>query len=69
MMRFLISAAALALLSTPALADGIVDNVNGITVADGSRVIHFKAILIDKDARSRGLCPPARKRPSSAARN
>ena len=57
-MRLMVSAAAIALLSTPAVADGIVDNVNGITVADGGRVIHFKAILIDKDGKVTRLVPP-----------
>ena len=59
----LISIAALALLATPALADGIVDNVNGITVADGGRVIHFKAILIDKDGKVTRLVPPGEEAP------
>ena len=57
------------LLPTPALADGIVDNVNGVTIADGGRVIHFKAILVDKDGRVTRLVPPARRPPSSVARN
>lgn len=51
------------LLPAPALADGIVDNVNGITVADGGRVIHFKAILIDKDGRVTRLVPPGEEPP------
>lgn len=64
-MRLMVSAAAIALLSTPAVADGIVDNVNGITVADGGRVIHFKAILVDKDGRVTRLVPPRRGSPQA----
>ena len=62
-MRFLVSAAVVALATSPAMADGIVDNVNGITVADGGRVIHFKAILIDKDGRVTRLVPPGEEAP------
>ncbi len=51
-------AALLATVATPAFADGIVDNVNGITMADGGRVVHFKAILVDKDGRVTRLVPP-----------
>ena len=51
------------LLPTPALADGIVDNVNGVTIADGGRVIHFKAILVDKDGRVTRLVPPGEEAP------
>jgi predicted amidohydrolase YtcJ len=55
--------AALALLPTPALADGIVDNVNGITIAEGGRVIRFKAILVDKDGRVTRLVPAGEEPP------
>ena len=38
-------------LATPALADGLVDNVNGITLDDEGNVIRFSAILIDREGR------------------
>jgi predicted amidohydrolase YtcJ len=44
---------ALALLSlaTPALADGLVENVNGVTLDKDGKVIRFNAILISKDGK------------------
>ena len=48
-MRFLVSAAVVALATSPAMADGIVDNVNGITVADGGRVIAETARQLFKE--------------------
>ena len=62
------AAAVVALATSPAMADGIVDNVNGITVADGGRVIHFKAILIDKDGRVTRLVPPGEEAPKAKLR-
>jgi hypothetical protein len=48
----LIGAGAIALaLAAPALADGLVDNVNGITLDDEGNVIRFTAILIDREGR------------------
>ena len=48
----LIGAGAFALaLAAPALADGLVDNVNGITLDDEGNVIRFSAILIDREGR------------------
>lgn len=46
-----ISALALFALAGPALADGLVDNVNGITLDKDGKVIRFKAILIGKDGK------------------
>ncbi len=63
MKRFLISTAAASLLGGPAFADGIVDNVNGITVAEGGKLIRFKAILVDKDGRVTRLVPPGEEPP------
>ena len=63
MKRFLISTAAASLLAGPAFADGIVDNVNGITVAEGGKLFRFKAILVDKDGRVTRLVPPGEEPP------
>ena len=54
----LFASAALSLLATPALADGIVDNVNGLTITEGGKIVRFKAILVDKDGRVTRLVPP-----------
>lgn len=46
-----------ALAATPAAADGIVDNVNGIAPTAGGGVIRFQALLIDKDGKVTRLVP------------
>ena len=51
------------MLATPAYADGIVDNVNGITLGRDGRVIRFKALLIDKQGRVTRLVPPGEEPP------
>ncbi|MEG8053961.1 hypothetical protein QP185_13140 [Sphingomonas aerolata] len=56
----LFATAALSLFATPALADGIVDNVNGLTITEGGKIVRFKAILVDKDGRVTRLVPPGR---------
>jgi predicted amidohydrolase YtcJ len=56
-------ALALACAATPALADGIVDNVNGITIGSDGRVIRFKALLIDKEGKVTRLVPPGEEPP------
>jgi len=38
-----------ALPSTPAYADGLIENVNGITLDEDGKVIRFTGLLIDKD--------------------
>jgi predicted amidohydrolase YtcJ len=50
--------AALVLFATPASADGIVDNVNGLTVTATGQVIRFRALLIDKEGKVSRLVPP-----------
>lgn len=61
-------ALALACVATPALADGIVDNVNGITIGNDGRVIRFKALLIDKEGRVTRLVPPGEEPPKLSRR-
>jgi predicted amidohydrolase YtcJ len=46
-----ISALALLSLAVPAFADGLVENVNGITLDADGKVIRFNAILIGKDGK------------------
>ncbi|MEY4269993.1 MAG: hypothetical protein RLZZ58_1209 [Pseudomonadota bacterium] len=49
-------AVALALVAAPALADTLVDNVNGITLDKDGKLVRFSALVIDKDGRvSTGL--------------
>ena len=59
----LFASAALSLFATPALADGIVDNVNGLTITEGGKIVRFKAILVDKDGRVTRLVPPGEEPP------
>ena len=63
MRRLLLTA--LALLATPALADGLIDNVNGITLDKDGTVIRFVAMTVTRDGKvgavlQRGDKPPAR---------
>lgn len=51
MKKFLASALALVALASPAWADGLIKNVNGITLDKDGKVIRFKALLIDKDGK------------------
>ena len=46
-----IFAALALLLPTPALADGVVDNVNGITLDAEGKVVRFNGLLIGKDGK------------------
>lgn len=59
---------ATALLSSPALADGIVDNVNGLAPTADGRVIRFKAVLIDQVGRVTRLVPPGEEPPKLSRR-
>jgi predicted amidohydrolase YtcJ len=57
------SATAAAFIATPALADGLIHNVNGITLNEKGDVIRFTGMLVDKDGKvtkllSRGEKPP-----------
>lgn len=49
MKKFL--ALSLLAISTPALADGLVENVNGITLDKDGKVIRFNAMLVGKDGK------------------
>jgi hypothetical protein len=44
-------ALALLAISTPALADGLVENVNGITLDKDGKVVRFNAMLVGKDGK------------------
>ena len=56
-------AVALSLIATPALADGLVDNVNGMTMDGEGRVIHFTGLVIGRDGRVVRLLQSGDKRP------
>lgn len=56
-------AAALAAFATPAFADGMVENVNGITLDTDGKVIRFSALLIDKDGKVSQLLTSKEKAP------
>ena len=66
----LLAATAALACSSPALAKGLVDNVNGITVDPTGKLIHFDAILIDDEGKVEKLiqgkveepAPPPRKK-------
>ena len=60
--RFLLAAAAL-FAATPALADGLVDNVNGETVDAQGRVSHFTGVLISADGKVTQLLRSGDRRP------
>jgi hypothetical protein len=47
----MLAVAAVALLTTPVLADGLVENVNGITLDKDGKVIRFTGLLIGKDGK------------------
>ncbi|MGL5838372.1 MAG: amidohydrolase [Sphingorhabdus sp.] len=49
--RGLLASAAVLLLTTPVLADGLVENVNGITLDKQGKVIRFTGLLIDKQGK------------------
>lgn len=64
MFRKLVGAAvALSMIATPALADGLVDNVNGITLDENGHVIHFSGLLIGNDGKVKKLMQSGDKRP------
>jgi predicted amidohydrolase YtcJ len=44
-------AALLASLAAPGFASGLIDNVNGLTVDESGDLVHFTALLLDKDGR------------------
>jgi len=62
-------AASLLLTATPAFADAIVDNVNGMTLDRNQRLVRFKAIILDKDGRVVRLVPPGEQPPRPTRKN
>ncbi|WP_336972369.1 amidohydrolase [Sphingobium aromaticiconvertens] len=66
----LLAATAILAFASPAFAKGLVDNVNGITVDQTGKLIHFDAILIDDEGKVEKLiqgkveepAPPRKKR-------
>lgn len=56
-------AATLLLIPSTVLADGLVDNVNGITMDADGKVVHFEAIQIDRDGKVVKLLRHGDKRP------
>lgn len=56
-------ALALFALAAPAFADGLVDNVNGITLDQDGKVIRFNGLLVDKDGKVTQLLTSKDKRP------
>ncbi len=55
--------AALALVAGPALADGLVDNVNGYTIAKDGTVERFTGLVIDNEGKVAHLLQGKDKRP------
>ncbi|AJP74563.1 metal-dependent hydrolase [Sphingomonas hengshuiensis] len=51
------------LLTPPALADGLVDNVNGMTLDENGQVVRFTGILFARDGRITALLNSGQKRP------
>ena len=61
--KMIAAATALSLVATPALADGLVDNVNGMTMDAKGNVIHFTGIVIGRDGKVVKLLQSGDKRP------
>ena len=59
----LLAGAACLALAAPALADGMVENVNGITLDKDGKVVRFSALLIDKDGKVSQLLTSKEKAP------
>ncbi len=59
----MVLALALLAISTPALADGLVENVNGITLDKDGKVIRFNAVVIGKDGKVTELLTSKEKAP------
>ena len=56
-------AAALLLLSAPALADGLIDNVDGVTLDRNGKVVRFTGMLLGANGKVTGLLAREDKRP------
>lgn len=73
----LLAATAALACSSPALAKGLVDNINGITVDQTGKLLHFDAILIDDEGKVEKLiqgkveepAPPPRKKRKKGAQD
>jgi predicted amidohydrolase YtcJ len=63
MKRILLFLAALLLGAAPALADVLIENVNGYTMREDGRLFRFNAIWIGDDGRVRQLFEPGDRRP------
>ncbi|MBN8808239.1 MAG: amidohydrolase family protein [Sphingomonas sp.] len=61
--KLIAATAGCALVAGPALADGLVDNVNGITMDADGKVIHFTGMLVDRDGKVVRLLQSGDKRP------
>lgn len=59
----LAAVAAIALIPAPALADALVDNVNGMTLDREGRVVHFTGLLMTPDGHVTRLLGSGEKRP------
>ena len=59
----LISLAAALLIATPALATGLIDNVNGLTVDETGELVHFTGLAVDNDGRVQRRLSRGDKRP------
>ncbi len=66
MRRLVILASATAALAAPALADGLVDNVNGYTLDQKGAVQRFTGLLIDRQGKVSRLYAAKDKRPTAA---
>jgi len=60
----LLASAAIALIAAPALADTLVDNVDGITIGEDGRVIRFTGLVFDDDGRVTQLLERLDRRPA-----
>lgn len=59
----LLAAAVLVSLATPAQADGLIDNVNGMTLDAKGKVVTFTGLIIDDDGKVKTLLERRDKRP------
>ncbi|WP_373486524.1 amidohydrolase [Blastomonas sp.] len=59
----ILAVALLASTASPALADGLIDNVNGMTLDDKGKVVNFTGLVIDNDGKVKALLARRDKRP------
>lgn len=65
----LLACAAALVTATPALADALIDNVQGVTLDKQGRVVRFKAMVIDKAGRVVRLVAPDEQPPKRTKKN